>query len=76
MKSTRTQEFVLRWSPDGGSSFREIVRQQWNFSPPETIREVEEYQVELSNVTVLELIIVPNMSGGTARASLQRLRLS
>jgi hypothetical protein len=34
------------------------------------MREVEEYQVELSNVTVLELIIVPNMSGGTARASL------
>src|SRR5437660_9194678 len=29
----RTQEFVLRWSPDGGHSFREIVRQQWNFSP-------------------------------------------
>ena len=69
-ETTRTQEFVLRWSPDGGSSFREIVRQQWNFSPPETIREVEEYQVELSNVTVLELIIVPNISGGTARASL------
>src|ERR1039458_8812754 len=29
----RTQEFVLRWSSDGGRSFREIVRQQWNFSP-------------------------------------------
>src|SRR6476620_346538 len=27
----RTQEFVLRWSGDGGRSFREIVRQQWNF---------------------------------------------
>jgi hypothetical protein len=72
----RTQEFVLRWSSDGGSSFREIVRQQWNFSPPQTIREVEEYQVELSNVTVLELVIVPNMSGGGARASLKSLRLS
>jgi hypothetical protein len=48
----RTQEFVLRWSPDGGRSVKEIVRQQWNFSPPETIREVEEYQVELSGVTV------------------------
>src|SRR5438445_3997236 len=47
----RTQEFVLRWSPDGGRSFREIVRQQWNFSPPDTVREVEEYQVELSDVT-------------------------
>ena len=70
----RTQEFVLRWSSDGGSSFREIVRQQWNFSP-ETIREVEEYQVELSNVTVLELTIVPNTSGGSARASLKSLCL-
>lgn len=75
-ETARTQEFVLRWSPDGGSSFREIVRQQWNFSPPETIREVEEYQVELSNVIVLELTIVPNTSGGTARASLKSLRLS
>ena len=72
----RTQEFVLRWSADGGNSFREIVRQQWNFSPPETIREVEEYQVELASVTVLELIIVPNASGGSARASLKSLRLS
>jgi hypothetical protein len=75
-KTTRTQEFVLRWSSDGGSSFREIVRQQWNFSPPETKREVEEYQVELSNVTVLELIVVPNMSDGTDRASLKSLHLS
>jgi len=72
----RTQEFVLRWSPDGGRSFREIVRQQWNFSPPDTVREVEEYQVELSDVTALELIIVPNNSGGAARASLKNLRLS
>jgi hypothetical protein len=72
----RTQEFVLRWSEDGGRSFREIVRQQWNFSPPDTIREVEEYQAELSDVRVLELVIVPNNSGGAARASLKSLRLS
>ena len=75
-ETARTQEFVVRWSSDGGSSFREIVRQQWNFSPPETIREVEEYQVELSNVTGLELTIVPNTSGRPARASLKSLRLS
>ena len=61
-------------SKRGGSSFREIVRQQWNFSPPEAIREVENYQVELSNVTTLELSIVPNTSGGPARASLKSLR--
>jgi hypothetical protein len=38
----RTQEFVLRWSPDGGLSYREIVRQQYNFSPPGAAREVED----------------------------------
>ena len=75
-ETTRTQEFVLRWSPDGGNTVREIVRQQWNFSPPESIREVEEYQVDLSSVTVLELVIKPNIGGGLARASLKNLRLS
>jgi hypothetical protein len=72
----RTQEFVLRWSGDGGHSFREIVRQQWNFSPPNSILEVEEYRVELSDVTVLELIIVPDIRRGSARASLKSLRVS
>jgi len=72
----RTQEFVLRWSSDGGNSLKEIVRQQWNFSPPDSIREVEEYQVDLSNVTVLELLIKPNIGGGVTRASLKNLRLS
>src|SRR6266487_649666 len=41
----RTQEFVLRWSPDGGQSYREIVRQQYNFSPPGMTRELEDYSV-------------------------------
>jgi hypothetical protein len=74
-ETERTQEFALRWSPDGGRSFREIVRQQWNFSPPNTSREVEQYQFDLSGVTVLELIIVPDISRGSARASLKSLRL-
>jgi hypothetical protein len=37
------------------------VRQQWNFGPPNSVREVEEYRVELSGVTVLELVIVPDI---------------
>jgi hypothetical protein len=76
IETSRTQEFVLRWSGDGGSSFREIVRQQWNFSPPTTTHEIEEYRVELADVTVLELVIVPDISRGSARASLKSLRLS
>ena len=71
----RTQEFVLKWSPDQGHSFQEIVRQQWNFSPPGTIRETEDYAVELRAVTILELQISPDQSGGDARASLASLRL-
>src|SRR5438874_5923906 len=72
----RTQEFVLRWSSDDGRSFREIVRQQWNFSPPDTAREVEEYQVEIPNVTILELVVVPDITRGATRASLKSLCLS
>jgi len=71
----RTQEYVLRWSPDGGQSFREIVRQQWNFSPSGTTSETEDYKVELSAATVLELVITPDISGGNALASLAQLRI-
>src|SRR5215468_7493207 len=35
-KAKRTQEFVLRWLPEGDQSLREIVRQQYTFSPPAT----------------------------------------
>ena len=72
----RTQEFALRWSPDRGRSFQEIVRQQWNFSPPGTVRETEDYTVELSDVTILELRIVPDQSDGETRASLASLHLA
>jgi len=62
----RTQEFVLRWSPDRGRTF----------SPPGATREIEDYTVELDGVTGLELKIVPDISGGSARASLARLRVA
>jgi len=72
----RTQEFVLRGSSDGGRTYREIVRQQYTFSPPGTPREIEEYAVDLDGVTVLELRIVPDIGGGAARASLERMQLA
>lgn len=72
----RTQEFVLRWSPDGGHSYHDVLRQQYTFSPPETNREVEEYEVNLDAVTALELQIIPDISGGSARAGLAALRLA
>lgn len=75
-ENTRTQEFVLRWSADTDHSFREIVRQQWNFSQPNAVRETEDYAVEIPGVKTLELVIVPDIKGGSARASLRNLRLA
>jgi hypothetical protein len=75
-ENTRTQEFVLGWSADTEHSFREIVRQQWNFSPPDAVRETEDYAVEIPGVKTLELVIVPDIKGGSARASLRNLRLA
>lgn len=71
----RTQEFVLRWSPDNGQSYRELVRQQYTFSPGGATRQEENYQVELGGVTALELEINPSINGGAARASLDLLQL-
>ena len=75
-ENARTQEFVLRWSRGQESSFREIVRQPWNFSPGGSVRENEDYTVHLSEVGILELIIVPDKSGGDVRASLRSFRVA
>jgi len=75
-QTQRTQEYVLRWSSDNGQSFREIVRQQWNFSPPSTTNEVEDHRVDLSAATMLELHIKPDISGVPAFASLAQMRLA
>ena len=62
--------------PDGGRSLRDVVRQQWNFTPAGSAREAEDYRVDLSDVTALELTIVPDVSGGAARASLAQWRIA
>ena len=74
--TSRTQEFVLRWRSEADQGFREIVRQQFNFSPPQAAREIEDYQVDLVSVKVLELEIVPDIGGGNTYASLENLRLA
>lgn len=72
----RTQEFVLRWSGDGGRSYHEIVRQQYTFAPPDNSQEIEDYNIDLFGVTAIELTIIPDMNGGDIHASLARLRLA
>jgi hypothetical protein len=71
----RTQEFVLRWLPRGENRYRDIVRQQYTFSPTGTTEEIEDYRVDLDNVAAFELMITPDISGGESRASLTEMRL-
>ncbi|MBW6520197.1 MAG: hypothetical protein K0A99_04175 [Desulfoarculaceae bacterium] len=63
---TRTQQFELRWSPDRGKTFQQIVRQQWNFSPQGNHEEIENIHVDLSAVTLLELAITPDLGSQEA----------
>src|SRR4030095_3569778 len=74
-KEARPKEFVLRCSPTTESSWRDVVRQQYHFSPSGATEEIEEYQVELDDVAALELTIIPSVSGGSY-ASLAQLRLA
>jgi hypothetical protein len=72
----RTQEFALRWSPDGGRSFRELMRQQYTFSPDGATTELEDLNVDLPRVTALELTINPDQGLGQAYASLAEWRVA
>jgi len=72
----RTQEFVLRWLPIGAASWRDIVRQQWNFSPSGSTAESEDYRVDLRGVTTLKLVIDPDLGRREAAATLFELRLA
>lgn len=71
----RTQEFTIQWSSAGGGPSREIVRQQWNFSPAGSTTEIEDYVVELEAVSVLELTIQPDLARKEAVATLSSWRL-
>jgi hypothetical protein len=71
----RTQEFTLRWSAESGGPFKDIVRQQWSFSPHGSTSEVEDYQVDLDSVSVLELALKPDLTPGNALATLVKWRV-
>ena len=68
----RTQEFAIRWSAAQDAPKRELVRQQWTFSPAGSTREVEQYDLNLENVAVLELSIRPHLNEGRGRATSSR----
>ncbi|HTW63262.1 MAG TPA: hypothetical protein VME17_01545 [Bryobacteraceae bacterium] len=66
----RLQEFTIRWWAAEGGSPKEIVRQQWNFSPAGSTSELEDYDVNLDGVSSVELIIKPDLTHHAALATL------
>ena len=71
----RSQEFLLRYS-SAKETDREVVRQQWAFSPNGSPEEVEDYAVELESVTKLELVIDPDRGRRNSVATLSALRIA
>ena len=72
----RTQEFTLQYTTGDHQPYREIVRQQYNFSPGSATQELENYTVNLEGVKAVELNIVPDINGGSACATVSRIRIS
>jgi hypothetical protein len=74
----RSQEFAV--FAGAGPELKEVVRQQWSFSPHGSTEEVEDYTVNLSGITMLELRIDPDRSHDPKQsqhyASLQSLKLA
>jgi hypothetical protein len=74
----RSQEIAVYAS--SGGELREVLRQQWNFSPSGTTEEAEDYTLDLTGVTILELRIDPDRShdpnDSKSYASLQSLKLA
>jgi hypothetical protein len=76
--SDRSQEFAV--FAGAGTELKEVVRQQWSFSPQGSTEEIEDYPVNLSGITTLELRIDPDRShdpkASKEYASLQSLKLA
>ena len=70
----RMQEFSLEAKLLNGST-RQIVRQQWNFSPNGSTDEHESYFVDLANVVTLTLWIDPDRGQNRYPATLQTFRV-
>ena len=70
----RTQEVRVEASDDGGRTYRQILVQEYNFSPRGATFQRQEQRFDLRQVTHLRLTIVPNKSG-SGTASLTALRL-
>ena len=72
---SRTQELLLTVSRDGGLTYRDVVRQEYNFAPPGTTFEREQWAVNAEGITHVQLVIKPDKGGRPYRATLTTLAL-
>lgn len=70
----RTQEVRVEVSTDHGRTYRQVLAQEYTFSPHGATFQHEDLQMDLSAITHLRLTIVPN-KGGSGVATLISLRL-
>jgi hypothetical protein len=70
----RTQEVRVEVSEDGGRSWRQILAQDYNFSPRGATFQRQDHRFERLRASHLRLLIVPNKNGSGA-ATLTTLRL-
>lgn len=75
-EQSRTQEMTVWASLHRGERHREVLRQQFNFSPDGATEEVEEYALTLDGVSAIQLRIVPSIDGTPATARVSELRVS
>ena len=73
---SRTQELSVSVSSDGGRTYRELVRQEFNFSPPGATFEREIWSTAAAAVTHLRVEIKPDKGGRLGRATLTSLTLA
>lgn len=66
---SRSQELQLALSRDGGRTYQEVVRQEYNFAPPGTTFEREQWGVNGDGITHVRLVLKPDKSGRPCRAS-------
>jgi hypothetical protein len=72
---SRTQILWVSVSSDGGRNYHELIRQEYNFSPPGTTYEYETWTIDAPHTTHLAITIVPDKSGQPAYASVTSLIL-
>jgi hypothetical protein len=69
----RTQELLLSISGDEGRTYRDLLRQEYTFSPTGTTFEREDWAISAEGVTHLRLSIKPDKGTAPCRASVTSL---